>query len=92
MVNNNTDTEGFFTTNTSLLQFCQGKAAAFTKLTIIADSLATNGRAEKGEGADTKCSSFSFTSIAAAEFPTWLVKPCTYMALPVFAKMVAGKG
>ncbi len=88
VINNNTNTESLLPSNTCLFQFTQCETTSFTDFTVVANGLSTNGGAEEGKGTNTEGGSFSFTSVAAAEFSSWLIKPCADAALPVLVEMV----
>lgn len=77
--------------HTGLLELGEGEAAALAQLGVVADGLATDGRAEGLEGADTEGSGLGDTGITPAQLAAGLVEPCADAALPVLAEVVTVK-
>ena len=92
MINNDTNTPCFFSTDACLLEFSESEATAFTKLAIVADGLATDSGAQQGQRADAKACSLFLAGSASAELASRLVKPGAHAALPVFVEVVNGEG
>lgn len=88
MVHNDTNTASLFPSDTSLLEFGKCESATLPDLAVVANSLRTNSRSEKGSGADAKGGGLSFACCASAKLASWLVEPSANSALPVLSEMI----
>ena len=89
MINSNANTPGLLSANSSLLELTKGESTTFAKLAVVLNSLATDGRSEGVQRADTKGSGLDLPSVASAKFASWLIEPGADAALPVLAEMIA---
>ena len=88
VVDDDTDTAGSLAADTSLLELGEGESTALTDLAVVADSLATDGGAEEGQGTDAELRSLGLAGLTAAELAAGLVEPGADTALPVLAEVV----
>ncbi len=91
MVDHYADTTSLLLSNTRLLELSEGEATALAKFSVVANSLASYGRSQESEWADTECGGLGLAGIATAKLAAGLVKPSANSALPVLAEMVGVK-
>ena len=89
MINNDADAPCPLAPNASSLEFREGEATALTDFTVVTDSLATDGRAQELERADTERGGLCLASSPAAQLASRLVDPGADAALPVLPEVVA---
>ncbi len=67
------------------------KSTALTNFTVVADGLAADGGAKKGERSNTQGRGLGLACITSTEFPSWLIKPGADPALPILPEVVVVK-
>lgn len=91
MINNYTNATCLFAVDTCFLQLSESKSATFADLAVVANSLATDSRAEKCKRADAELGGLDFAGCASAKLAARLIEPGAHAALPIFAKVVTMK-
>lgn len=91
VINDDTNTTSLFAVYACLFELSESESASFTELAVVADSLATDSRAEKCEGADAELGGFGLAGCASTKLASRLIEPGAHAALPILMEVVTVK-